>query len=133
MQGIPSAASDLLARYATFKGVATTTGLLLDLGEYPGLVYHPKSERLVYGQLFELRYPNAAFQWLDSYEGVGATSNPRTDEYTRRTIWVEYRDTRRLATAYVYQLNPRFTKRIDSGNYFQYAHHHARFIRNCER
>lgn len=122
MKGIPSPYSNLLSKYARFRGEATTNGNLFDLGHYPGLQYLPDSPSIVFGQLFELQSPVSDFAWLDSYEGV-FLHNP---EYERRAIWIDFQDSRMIAQAYVLLRSTSNLYRIDSGNYFKYFHHHVK-------
>jgi len=68
-----------LAVEADLLGPATTTGLLLDLGDYPGLIDGPG---VVHGIVYALRNPAATLAWLDAYEDVRGTSQDlyRRDE-----------------------------------------------------
>ena len=61
-----AAERDRLAREATSLGPGTTSGVLIDLGEYPGLA--PGNE-VVHGTVYELKSPANTLKWLDEYEG----------------------------------------------------------------
>lgn len=57
-----------------FVGEGFVAGRLYDLGRYPGAVFDPRSERRIYGAIFELAEDEEILRKLDAYEG---------DEYVR--------------------------------------------------
>jgi gamma-glutamylcyclotransferase (GGCT)/AIG2-like uncharacterized protein YtfP len=75
-----------LAAESVIVGPATIRGRLFDLGAYPGLLAGPVGPRRrrcrdpVGGVLLRLPRPQAAFRWLDAYEGVLGAPD---DEYVR--------------------------------------------------
>lgn len=61
---------------------AFTSGRLVDLGSYPGLVAGASAASLVHGEVLRLHDPQRAFTWLDAYESI----DPRpgaVNEYRR--------------------------------------------------
>lgn len=82
-------------------------GTLYDLGAYPGFVRSGDWAERVYGELLELSNPEAAFEWLDEYEGPAYGREVvtfRSDEGTRSEAW-----------CYAYLGPVREEKRIVSG------------------
>ena len=72
-------------------GPAAVFGRLYDLGSYPGLVVEPPMRRAacrVFGELYELVAPAAAFAWLDRYEGIDP-ARPLAGEYLRTIDRIE--------------------------------------------
>jgi gamma-glutamylcyclotransferase (GGCT)/AIG2-like uncharacterized protein YtfP len=64
-----------LAAEARYLGPASTDGVLLDLGAYPGLT---DGCGLVHGGLYTLACPDVTLAWLDAYEDIDG------GEYVRR-------------------------------------------------
>lgn len=77
MRGLPSAMSAFLERHAEWLGEARVSGYIYDLGSYPGLIYEPDSEKFVYGQVYDVKYPEQVWPVLDRYEGA---------EYERQVV-----------------------------------------------
>ena len=71
-----------LAASGTYLGEATVAGVLVDLGDYPGLLV---GSGLVQGGIYRLDAPERTFAWLDQYEGISGTPG---DEYERRVMTV---------------------------------------------
>lgn len=73
MRKVPSAASKWLAQHAIFVAEDTVQGELFDVGRYPGLVLRSNPDQLVFGEVFRLKMPADALQYLDQYEGTELT------------------------------------------------------------
>lgn len=61
-----------LQREAGSLGPALPTGRLHDLGLYPAVVESGGAGDKIYGEVILFAVPDAAFAWLDLYEGVRA-------------------------------------------------------------
>jgi len=79
-----------LAREAMWLGEAQVSGVLFDLGDYPGLVEPGEAGDSVHGELFELHNPDETLRWLDAYEGVGVVKDSPADEYRRQILDVKF-------------------------------------------
>ena len=111
-----------LSQQSTVLGPATTPGLLVDLGSYPGLVLtalhqSSQSDALVYGELIELHDPNRCLKWLDAYEGIIPGNHPH-NEYFRsiRPVTLANADATE-AWVYIYQGGVKAASVIDSGRW----------------
>ncbi len=93
-------------------GKGGVAGLMVDLGNYPGLV-EPRSwspaavarSTVVHGELLELTDPEQTFSWLDRYEGI-VPGGGRACEYRRDVIDAVLASAplrRREANAYIFQ------------------------------
>lgn len=96
---------------ARFVTSASISGVLYDLGEYPGLVRPSHSRSRVAGELYEL--PNDAsaklLDALDEYEGA---------EYVRRRVYVRLSSgKRRAAWAYLLRRRPKSAALLPKGRY----------------
>lgn len=91
---------------------------LFDLGLYPAAV--PASDSRVWGEVHEIRDPDAVLAALDELEGY-SSSEPVTSLYTREEIPVTL-DDGRVVRAWVYFYNAPLGKaeRIESGDYLQH-------------
>ena len=100
-----------LAEEARYLGPATTQGLLIDLGAYPGLVNGPG---LVHGDLYSLTGAAGTLAWLDTYEGItGAVC----DEYLRRVCPIAMPNGRIAAWVYFCRRAPIGARAIASGDW----------------
>jgi len=100
-----------LLRNARFVAAASTSGVLYDLGRYPGLIRGSRNARRVTGELYELPDDSARqmLRALDQYEG---------SEYTRRRVYVRLSNgKRRLAWAYLLRRRPPKSTELPSGRY----------------
>ena len=111
--------SRLLRQSAKFVGIGSFTGHLYDLGAYPGAIYDPKSEIMVYGELYRLNELSAhtLLSMLDSYEGI---TGSESDEYYRSVISISHR--REVIESFVYILRdaPLQKHEIKGGDYYEY-------------
>ncbi|MBU2583418.1 MAG: gamma-glutamylcyclotransferase [Alphaproteobacteria bacterium] len=88
---------------ARLIGAASVYGRLYDLGDYPGLVVGKDAAGVVYGELFEMRAPDATLWWLDAYEGV-RPGGVAQGEYDRRYVDIRHESGAcHRAWAYVYR------------------------------
>jgi gamma-glutamylcyclotransferase (GGCT)/AIG2-like uncharacterized protein YtfP len=68
-------------------GDATIPGRLFDMGTFPVMIEAAARSDVVHGEMLHLRDPEAAFHWLDPYEGI-TPGHRRAGEYdrVRRTV-----------------------------------------------
>ncbi|MBL8566227.1 MAG: gamma-glutamylcyclotransferase [Hyphomicrobiaceae bacterium] len=100
-----------LRREGRILGKAMAAGLMVDLGNYPGLVeprrWSPAAvgrSTVVHGELLALTDPEQTFSWLDRYEGI--VPGGRACEYRRDVIDAVLTSAplrRREANAYIFQ------------------------------
>jgi len=67
----PEAMAAMVARL-TAVGEGFVRGVLFDLGEYPGAILDPQSERKVFGTVLRLPEDRSVLAELDAYEGFEA-------------------------------------------------------------
>ena len=118
-------ASNELARFleqsAVDLGLAEANGLLFQIEEYPGMTIPPGRCKVVFGELYELRDPDATFPILDSYEGCGPNDRPPY-EFERKRIRVKAGDGRPVqAWAYIYRGDTSDKREIESGDFLHQA------------
>ncbi|MBX9591013.1 MAG: gamma-glutamylcyclotransferase [Hyphomonadaceae bacterium] len=76
-----------LRREARLIGEATIRGRLYRITRYPGLVEGSDLDARVHGEVYLLRSPAVALQWLDAYEGiVPGTRNQNEYERVQRSV-----------------------------------------------
>ncbi len=112
----------VLARHASFVGVATVRGELYSLGEYPGLVPRSDAADLVTGELYEIRPDEVerTLSVLDDYEGLGE-EDAQSYEYRRELVPVTLNDGRQVhAWAYVLNRSLEGLGRIRSGDFAEW-------------
>ena len=120
---VPSPMSRFLQGRIISSREVTIPGYLYDLGRYPGLVYDAAASDRVYGQVLELREPQATFQVLDEYEGL----HEAPAEYARTLLTIGSA----AVWAYTFLGSTGSLPRISSGDYRQYFRQqqdHLRFI-----
>lgn len=114
----------LTTETAASLGPAKISGLLYDLGSYPGLIPSPSASDFVYGEILELASPWRTLQWLDLYEGINTPPRNTADEYRREIKEVTCRTTGRLAAwVYIYQGSVDPHLRVTSGNWLDRVGH----------
>lgn len=89
----------------THVGAAWFPGILLNLGEYPGLIEDGTGSG-VQGDVISLRDPVSTWPWLDAYEGIDPT-RPGAGEYVRAVRTVRLAPSGETASAWVYILRQR--------------------------
>jgi gamma-glutamylcyclotransferase (GGCT)/AIG2-like uncharacterized protein YtfP len=82
MQDFSNVFAKKLRQNAFWRGKASFTGQLFDLGDYPGATYQPQATTYVYGEVWELNDFEKTITALDRYEGIHVC-NP---EYVRQEV-----------------------------------------------
>jgi gamma-glutamylcyclotransferase (GGCT)/AIG2-like uncharacterized protein YtfP len=86
-----------------FVGEGSIAGRIYNLGEYPGAVPDPHSERTIFGRVFELRNPEGMLLVFDDYEGYRKDA-PSESLFVRQQLMIRLEGGRRIrAWMYVYQ------------------------------
>lgn len=113
--------AQFLRDHSQFYGKASIPGLLIDMGNYPGLLYNVHEESLVWGELYDVRDDSLEkiLHTLDLYEGCSTPENKR-DEYVRRTLEVKYNGQSVEAYVYVLQFSADINRAIPGGDYIVY-------------
>ena len=119
LKGMPTPMANFLGENASYIGEAYVPGLLVDLGRYPGAIYQPDAETLIYGHVFYLNKPDATLKILDRYEDAGIGQGSRT-EYRREQVPVMMGDEAILCWIYLYNLDPIGLPVIPEGNYLEF-------------
>lgn len=108
-----------LARESRPLGPATTTGLLYDLGRYPGLVVGAGPAGTVEGELVRLADPARSLRWLDAYEGIVPGEHDQ-GEYRRAEIDVRLPSGPSMrAWSYVYVKSIERARLVAGGSWLQ--------------
>ena len=100
-----------LMREARYVASASVSGVLYDLGKYPGLMRTRRQGKRVSGELYELPDDHAVamIAALDVYEG---------GEYVRRRVYVTLANGgRRAAWAYLLRRRPKSALVLESGRF----------------
>ena len=100
-----------LMREARYLARASVSGVLYDLGKYPGLMRTPRNGKRVTGELYELpdECADAMIRALDVYEG---------SEYVRQRIYVTLANgKRRAAWTYLLRRRPKSAVILQSGRF----------------
>lgn len=113
--------AQFLREHGRYVGKAHFTGLLFDLGDYPGAIYQPNSLTCVSGALYDIgNDKQVILTYLDNYEGIGPEFDQPT-EYIRRLIPI--RCLSKIIDCWIYLYNyPTIGKPvIASGDYAQHS------------
>ncbi|MBL4677239.1 MAG: gamma-glutamylcyclotransferase [Mucilaginibacter sp.] len=102
-----------------FTSFGTTTGLLYDLGEYPGLVKTSQSNQLVYGSIYQMQNPSEVLKQLDFYEGVGPDEE-QPNLYRRGLAQINTQNEIVEAWIYIYNRSINDAILISEGDYVLY-------------
>lgn len=115
--GYANEASILIQENATFVGNGQMTGVLFDMGSYPGAVYIPESPLKVFGEIYHITKNNSALLTrLDHFEGINpAYSEPY--EYKREIIPVTLNNEIYHCWCFQYNLEWSDFRVIESGLY----------------
>lgn len=93
------------------------SGILLDLGNYPGAIFDINSESKVHGEVFEIKQNKVELvSFLDKFEGV----DPRFEqpyEYKREFIPIQTSIGELSASCYLYNWDPEGFAIIPDGIY----------------
>ena len=102
-------------------GNAYITGLLFEIGGYPGAIYDPGTGNIIMGELYQIRNVQTTFRWLDKYEAASLEFDPDF-EYQRIQVPVFYRE--RILKAWMYQYSKPTNEllKIISGNYLTHLY-----------
>lgn len=119
LNDIHSMIANHLKTHSKFIGDGTVKGKLYDLGSYPGLIYLPEADTVVFGQVFELNTPQDILATLDTYEGI-SPDNLSENEYIREIVKVDINGKEEDCWTYLYLLKTDGLKEITSGNYLDY-------------
>ncbi len=117
--GIEGAMARKLHNQVSRIGPGRLTGILYDLGQYPGLYMGPEANQPVLGDVFYLPDAQAVFSWLDAYEGQSDPPTP-DDEYQRVLVEVMVGQQSVLAWTYLLQEVNDHYRTIASGDYLEY-------------
>jgi gamma-glutamylcyclotransferase (GGCT)/AIG2-like uncharacterized protein YtfP len=102
----------LLQNEGEFLGPAFASGVLLDLGAYPGMM---DGSEIVHGGIYRLHDGGKTLKWLDAYEGI---TGGEGDEYVRREAQSTLADGKILtAWTYVFIGNSQGLCKIPSGRW----------------
>ena len=114
MLPFPSPIAQHFHRNALFLGEAHFTGLLFDIGQYPGACYFAKCRHLVFGQLFQINSSvyTKVMELLDAYEG---------GEYNRTYIPIDFQSQQLEAEVYLYNQPFQHLACIPNGDYRSYC------------
>ena len=102
---------------AKYIGKGRVSGVLYDLGEYPGLVVFDVLEGFVQGEIYTLDRCPDLWEELDAYEGINDSDTP---EYSREKVFVETENGRLTCWTYIYQGSVSNLTRIQDGDYTAY-------------
>lgn len=102
---------------AKYIGNGRVSGVLYDLGEYPGLVVSDALEGFVKGEIYTLDRCPDLWEELDAYEGINDSDTP---EYSREKVFVEAESRRLTCWTYIYQGSVSNLTRIQDGDYTAY-------------
>jgi len=94
------------------------TGILYDIGEYPGAVLYPEGNDLIYGIILEIDDPSAVLALIDLYEGFG-DDQPQPNEFIRVLTEAETDRGRIDCWIYVYNLSVYGLIPIENGRYIK--------------
>jgi len=109
--------SKILQENSRFYDSGTFPGKLYEVGEYPGAVYLPEAESVVYGNILELKNAEFVLTELDKYEEVGEEF-PAPNEYVRIRIPVNCPSGEIfMCWVYLYNWPTEELKQITSGKY----------------
>ena len=110
----PHPLAQRLQAQATLVGKASASGLLYDLGRYPGALFRSEGRERIVGEVFALRNVERLLEQLDAYEGV---VDPGSPSFQRIEIKVRL-DRGGMIDAWAYGLTeaPARPRRIQSGD-----------------
>jgi len=101
-----------------FAGESTVSGIMYDIGEYPGAV--PNTSTKIKGEVFKLLRPRRVIQFLDEYEGYDS-AHLKQSEYLRRKEIIQLKEENVEAWIYWYNYPVDDKKVIRHQNYLDYV------------
>jgi len=84
-------------------GKGTVSGVLYDLGEYPGAILDSSSNQKIFGTVFRLPNDSTVLNELDQYEGF-RPSAPNTSLFLRKRYPVRL-SSGRILSCWIYEYN----------------------------
>jgi gamma-glutamylcyclotransferase (GGCT)/AIG2-like uncharacterized protein YtfP len=106
-----------LVRQLRRVGVASVSGRLYDLGEYPGAILDDSADTMIVGEVFELPDNQAVLAALDAYEGFDPAA-PEASLFVRIKCPVTLSDGRKLESwVYVYNQSLEQRPLVTGGDY----------------
>jgi gamma-glutamylcyclotransferase (GGCT)/AIG2-like uncharacterized protein YtfP len=103
---------------ADFVGNGQVSGMLYDIGEYPGLVTGDETGRKVFGEVYDLSRCTELWLEIDEYEGL---NDSITQEYTREKVMVKTANATLSCWTYIYQGMTDNLIPIKGGDYLSYC------------
>lgn len=112
--------AQLLHQRSRYVGPGKFTGLLYDLGDYPGAIYLANALTYVHGSVYDISWQSERIlAELDDYEGIGSTFEQPT-EYVRSTIPVWCGHELINCWVYIYNFSTDGHPLIPTGDYLAY-------------
>jgi len=118
MRGFDHPMAQLLSRSADFLGEAHCRGRLYLIKHYPGLVLSDDPADAVFGELYQLRQPDALLREFDMYEACGEGFAEPT-EYIRQMLPVTSDGQTTEVWSYLYNWPVSGLPRIASGRFLE--------------
>ena len=118
MRGFDHPMAQLLSRSADFLGEAHCRGRLYLIKHYPGLVLSDDPADAVFGELYQLRQPEALLREFDMYEACGEGLAEPT-EYIRQMLPVTSDGQTTEVWSYLYNWPVSGLPRIASGRFLE--------------
>ena len=105
-----------LKKNSTYISSGSFSGLLYDMGEYPGAIYKPNISERVYGNIILLNDDPSVLKTIDEYEGFGENEE-QPNLFVRELIPVETVSGVINCWVYLYNLSVAGHTQIISGCY----------------
>ncbi|SFZ94388.1 Uncharacterized conserved protein YtfP, gamma-glutamylcyclotransferase (GGCT)/AIG2-like family [Flaviramulus basaltis] len=113
--------SKFLASHSKFISKGYFYGKLYKVTWFPGAILSTNTLDKVYGMVFKIENPEAVFNVLDDYEGIGE-KYPEPQLFKKLVTTAFLEDGSTLKTwVYLYNLPVKGLKQITSGNYLKYT------------
>ena len=106
-----------LRSLADYMGKGRVSGMLYDIGEYPGLVIGNEAANTVLGEIYDLSNFPDYWDELDDYEEIKESETP---EYTREKVIVSTANATLTCWTYIYQGIVQHLVPIKGGDYLRY-------------
>lgn len=108
--------ASLLKNNSRFIAEGSLSGLLFDIGEYPGALYNPAATERIYGDVLLLNNGTDVLTSLDDYEGYGHNQS-QPNEFIRSVLPVYTTLGIINCQVYLYNLPVTGYRQITSGRY----------------
>ena len=110
-------AARFIRSHCSLIGEGIVSGRLFDLGTYPGLVYEPKAQTVVKGEVYKIHSNEKdLIQYLDNFEECGPYFE-QPNEYRKEIIPVLIKENLYHASTYIYNRTLDGLTLIENGNY----------------